>query len=208
MKRKKDMGVFFAGIFLLALGAALSAKAGIGTTPMAVLPVVGSMISDFSVGQLSAALNLVFVLVQWLILRSRFTKSMLIQIPLSFIFGFFIDFWLFLLFWLNPTNYIFQWFICLLSIAVGAFGIYLEIGANCWTLSGDGLVHILSKELKKDFGKVKISFDIFLVSIAIVLSLWNFGRLEGVREGTLVAALFFGACVNFYKRKLCFFGEF
>ncbi len=208
MKRKLQYIYFFLGIFLLALGAALSTKAGIGTTPMAVLPVVGSMITDFSVGQLSAAMNLSFVFVQWLILRSRFTKRMLIQIPLSFLFGFFIDFWLFVLFWLNPVHYLFQWAVCILSIIVGSLGIYFEIGAACWTLSGDGLVHIISKEYRKDFGKVKISFDILLVTLAALLSLWNFGELKGVREGTLAAAVFFGICVNFYKKKLCFFEGF
>lgn len=208
MKQRSQYTYFFLGIFLLALGAALSTKAGIGTTPMAVLPVVGSLITGFTVGQLSAALNLVFILIQWLILRSRFTKRMLIQIPLSFLFGFFIDFWLFLLFWLNPGTYVFQWVVCILSILVGAFGIYLEIGAACWTLSGDGLVHIIAREYKKDFGKVKIFFDSILVALAAILSLWNFGGLEGVREGTLAAAVFFGICVNFYKRKLCFFEEF
>ena len=208
MNRRTQYIYFFTGIFLLALGAALSTKAGIGTTPMAVLPVVGSMITDFTVGQLSAAMNLSFVLFQWLILRSRFTRSMLIQIPLSFIFGFFIDFWLSLLFWLNPSNYLFQWLLCIVSILVGSFGIYLEIGAACWTLSGDGLVHIISKEYGKDFGKVKVAFDIILVSLAVVLSLWNFGKLQGVREGTLAAAVFFGICVNVYKRKFCFFGYF
>lgn len=196
---------FLLGIFLLALGAALSTKAGLGTTPMAVVPLVGSLMTDFSQGQLSTALNLTFILIQWLILRSRFTKKMLIQIPLSFIFGFFIDFCLLLLFWLNPVHYLIQWLVCMISILVGALGIYFEIGAALWTLSGDGLVNILTIEYKKNFGKVKILFDMTLVTIAVIMSLSYFGSLQGVREGTLVAALTYGGVANFYRRKLPFF---
>ena len=42
------------------------------------------------------------------------------------------------------------------------------------------------------FGNMKMAFDITLVCISIVLSLSFLGQLDGVREGTVAAALLVG----------------
>ncbi|MDE6448506.1 MAG: hypothetical protein K2L41_00315, partial [Muribaculaceae bacterium] len=52
----------------------------------------------------------------------------------------------------------------------------------------------------KDFGHTKVVFDISLVTGAMLLSLAFCGHIEGVREGTVVAALCTGFLVNFLAR--------
>lgn len=55
---------------------------------------------------------------------------------------------------------------------------------------------------KKEFGFLKIALDVVMVLIAIVLSLIFFGRIEGIREGTVITALLVGLFVKFFRQLL------
>ena len=50
----------------------------------------------------------------------------------------------------------------------------------------------MSKRFKLPVSTCKIIFDVFIVSIAIVLSLLFFKTLVGVREGTVIIAVLVG----------------
>ena len=52
------------------------------------------------------------------------------------------------------------------------------------------------------FGKIKVIFDWSLVAIAAVISLYYFGTIEGIREGTLVSAFATGMLVKFFMNML------
>ena len=60
----------------------------------------------------------------------------------------------------------------------------------------------LSRRLHKEFGNVKVGFDVTLVLIAVLLSLGFTRSIEGVREGSVVAALITGYIVNFLNHKI------
>ena len=82
------------------------------------------------------------------------------------------------------------------------FGIALAVIANILYNSGEGLVKAISDTTKKNFGKTKIVFDICWVVIAAVLSWLFFGKIVGIREGTLIAALLTGWVVNLITKPL------
>lgn len=67
-------------------------------------------------------------------------------------------------------------------------------------LPGDGAVVAIAEVLKKDFGKVKPFFDLTIVSMGVILSLYYLGHLEGVREGTIFAAIIVGFIIQFYNK--------
>lgn len=54
------------------------------------------------------------------------------------------------------------------------------------------------------FGKVKVVFDWTLVGLAVASSLLLMGRVEAVREGTLVSAVLVGVLVRLFSRKVPF----
>ena len=54
----------------------------------------------------------------------------------------------------------------------------------------------------KEFGKFKVIFDFTLVTVAIILSLIFTQRIEGVREGSLIAACITGYIVSFLNNKI------
>ena len=64
-------------------------------------------------------------------------------------------------------------------------------------MSGEFFVRVISRRFKKDFGYVKLGFDITLVVIACLLALIFLSGIRGVREGTILAALTVGPIVHF-----------
>lgn len=73
-----------------------------------------------------------------------------------------------------------------------AAGVSLEVKAGGVVLAGEGVVLAICKVLPAKFGYMKVVFDVTLVVTACILSLVFTGRLQGVREGTVAAALMVG----------------
>ena len=188
----------------MAIGVALSIKANLGTSPVSCVPYVYSLGFPLTVGLLSIIVNVLIILLQIVLLRKDYQLIQLIQLPVALIFGFFIDFAMFLTSGIQTSNYILQWVLCLLSCAIIAFGVFLEVKANVTYLAGEGLSLAISKAFHKEFGKAKVGVDASLVIIGVVSSFILLHRLEGIREGTIAAALLVGTIARFYSRKMKF----
>ena len=71
-----------------------------------------------------------------------------------------------------PANsYLVRIIMVVIGILVLGFGISLSVIADVIMNSGEAFVKAVSDTLDKDFGNVKIAFDVFYVIIAIALSL-------------------------------------
>ena len=143
------------------------------------------------------------ILGQILILRRKFQPIQLLQIPLSFLFGYFTDFGMWAFSWASPELYPLRLVnICCGTIILG-FGIALCVIANAVMNSGEAFVKAVSDTTRKDFGTLKICFDVSCVVIALVLSLLFFDfTIQGTREGTLIAALCTGMVIKFFTPRL------
>ena len=75
-------------------GIALVVKSLLGTSPISSLPYVLSLISPFTFGQTTFAVNMVFVVFELLMLRRDFPAVFWLQIPVTILFGFCIDFFM------------------------------------------------------------------------------------------------------------------
>ena len=69
-------------------------------------------------------------------------------------------------------------------------------------MSAEGFVKYASRYCNKEFGKFKVYFDITLVSLAVVISLMFTQRIEGIREGSFIAACITGYIVTFLNQKI------
>ena len=76
-------------------------------------------------------------------------------------------------------------------------GVVLELKPNVAIMSAEGFVKYAARRYNRDFGKLKVRFDITLVTMAALLSLALSGTVEGIREGTAIAALTTGYTVSF-----------
>lgn len=194
--------LFCVSLFVNALGIAFITKAALGTSPITSVTYVLSMFTPFTIGQWTIMLNLLFVVIEPFLMSCQDLKSdlrmYLLQIPISFCFGMFIDLCMhYILFWLNPLSYLNMIVALLIGCVILAVGIALEVKANAAMMAGEYFVKVITRRFRGEFGYIKLGFDIVLVALACLLSLIFMSGIYGVREGTVVAALIVGPIVHF-----------
>ena len=202
MKKITRYLIYLLSLFIISLGASLSIKANLGTSPLICLPYVSSLITKFSVGEVMFVFTILFILIQVILLRKDFEKRQYLQLIIGTIFSFFIDFSLMLVNFINPVGYVNQMLLLLISCVVVAFGVLLEIKTEIVYLPADGVIVAISKVVKIEFPKVKPFVDTSMVIIAAVLSIIFLGYLAGVREGTIISAIIIGPIVKILKKYL------
>lgn len=188
----KRIALLCFGLIVMAFGVAFSIKGALGTSPISSVPYVTAKISGLSVGTTTIIMNFVFVLIQIAILRSRYDWFQLLQFPAAILFGTMIDAAGYVLQGITFSNYFQQWLLCIVGIFLVALGISLEVSANLVTTAGEGVVLAICKVVPVKFSNMKIIFDVTLVCISTTLSFVFLGHLDGVREGTVAAAIFVG----------------
>lgn len=193
--------LFVASLFINAFGIAFITKALLGTSPITSVTYVLSLFTPFTMGIWTILLNLLFVVLEpFLMTRRELREDLrmyLLQIPIAFCFGLFIDFSMFMLFWLEPSAYVMKVTVLLIGCIILALGIALEVKANAAMMAGEYFVKAITRRFHGEFGYVKLGFDITLLTIACILSLVFLSDIQGVREGTVVSALLVGPIVHF-----------
>lgn len=193
--------LFVASLFINAFGIAFITKALLGTSPITSVTYVLSLFTPFTMGIWTILLNLLFVVLEpFLMTRRELREDLrmyLLQIPISFCFGLFIDFSMFMLSWLEPSAYVMQVTVLLIGCIILALGIALEVKANAAMMAGEYFVKTITRRFHGEFGYIKLGFDITLLTIACILSLVFLSDIQGVREGTVVSALLVGPIVHF-----------
>ena len=180
------------GLTIMAFGVAFSIKAALGTSPISSVPYVTSTISGLSVGTTTIIMNFMFVLIQIAILRKKYDWFQLLQFPAAIVFGTMIDVAEYVLKPISFSNYFEQWLLCVVGIFLVALGVSVEVMANLVTAAGEGIVLAICQVAPVKFSNMKVAFDVTLVCISIALSFIFLGHLDGVREGTIAAAVFVG----------------
>ena len=84
----------------------------------------------------------------------------------------------------------------LISLFFVAVGVFLYVNADLLPLPSEGVMLAFSKKTKVPFHLCKMGFDCAVVVIAALISLIIKGELLGVREGTIIAAIFVGIIIK------------
>ncbi len=178
---------FTVALLVCALGVALVTNACLGTSPITSLPYALSAIFPLSV-------------VQKALLGRYFTVGHLMQIPAVFLFGLFIDGWMWATSYLVTDVYWQQMLMCLVGSMVLGLGVSLEIISNATVLPGEGMVVAIVFRTHKNFGNIKVLVDSSMVLAAVLLSLAVLHTIVGLREGTIISAVLVGMSVRFFSR--------
>ncbi|MDL2280992.1 DUF6198 family protein [Selenomonadales bacterium OttesenSCG-928-I06] len=189
------------GLFISGLGIALIAKANLGLTPIATLPFVISRVFTLSLGLGMMITSSLMVLTQIIILGKNFEKMQYLQFAMGFVLGLSVDISLYFLTLLNPENYFSQMTVLFLGCIILSFGISIQVIQNLILMPAEALVKVISEKLSKGFGPIKVYFDVFIVALAIGISIVFLDGLEGVREGTIILALVSGMFIRFFLRR-------
>lgn len=200
----KRYALFIISLFFSALGVAFTKHAELGVSPISsVANVMSCKFESLSLGNWLIIWNCMLIFGQIIILRKCFKPIQLLQIPLSFLFGWFTDLGMLIVSPIPVSSYAVRLAMVIAGIVILSFGISLSVIANVIMNSGEAFVKALSDKIHKNFGNVKIAFDVACVLIALILSLIFFDfSIVGTREGTVISALLTGAVVKFFNNRL------
>lgn len=198
--------MFIFGLYFLSAGVVLIVRSALGTTPISSVNYVMSLNSPLSLGACTFMINMLLIVGQFWLIRERRSRQdtieILLQIPFSFVFAAFIDLNMALTSGLVPANYAMSLLLLLVGCVVQAIGVVLEIKPRVAMMSAEAFVKYASQRYNMEFGKVKVRFDIALVLMAVILSLIFTRYIEGVREGSVIAACMTGYIVSFLNNKI------
>lgn len=196
--------LFIISLFFSALGVAFTKHGELGVSPISSIANIMSYRFPFlSLGTWLIIWNCALLVGQICILHRKFQLVQLLQIPLSFVFGWFTDFGMWLMSFIPANSYLMRLTMVAIGIIILSLGISLSVIADVIMNSGEAFVKAVSDTFRKDFGNVKIAFDVIYVLIAIALSLLFFDfRIVGTREGTILSALLTGIVVKFFCNHL------
>ena len=188
------------GLFVNGLGVSFITKAGLGTSPITSIPYTLSLGFTPTVGMFTLVFNIFLIILQVILLRLNFQLQNLFQLPIIALFSFFIDLTMSLLGFMQPETYAMKVVSLIVGCLILGFGVFMEMVANVAMLPGEATVRAVSDVFSTDFGKTKIAFDSSMTVIAAILSFIMFRHLDGVREGTIVAAILVGFIARLFKK--------
>lgn len=196
----KNYAILVFGLFIMSFGVALSVKSELGTTPISCIPNVLKYAIPLSLGTITIIFNVLLIVIQVIILKNEFQRKQWMQLVVTIIFGYFIDFALYVLTPLEPTDYISQWILCIISCFIIALGVYIEVKSNAIVLPGEGVSLAVRHVTHIEFGKIKTAFDSSNFIIGGLLSLLLYGGFRGIGLGTIFAGIVVGYIVRFYRK--------
>ena len=172
--------IFLFGLVVLSLGIAIVTHAGLGTGTVSSAAIVLSRQTGLSMGLFVKAVK---------------------QLPVCAFFGAVFDVAMWVTSLLEPTNYGWAFMQVFLGTCLTGLGVSAMVFARLLVLPPEGFVIAVMHRFGGSFGTIRTSVDVFLVAISVSMSLFFFGTIYGVREGTLISALFAGRMANGFLRR-------
>lgn len=200
--------IFGISLLVIALGISIITRSDLGTSPITSVPYVASLNTPLSLGTYFFFFTIFLIILQVIMLGKKGVLErkveLLMQFPVALVLSVFTDFGM----WITAAWMPELYYVKIVSLVIGclvlAFGICLEVIADVTMISAEYTIQFATMRLKKDFGTIKICFDVSLVLLA-ALGSWLFsGRIDGVREGTIIAALITGPFVRMIMPRLAF----
>lgn len=195
-------GLFLVGLFVASMGVAFSTKAGLGTSPVASVPYSVSLVSGaLSFGGWLNLLSVIQIAVQVAVLKGRCNYiEITVQTVLAFVYGYLTDLSCFLISGISLSSYPMRFLFMLLGCIILALGIWIQLKGGVAMLPGEAMNRAISKVSGLRYENIKIFFDILYIAASAVICLALLGRLEGVREGSIIAAFAVGSLIKLYNR--------
>lgn len=203
--------IYCLALLLMAFGVALSVNSDLGVSPVNSLPYVVSQILGLQMGTCVTGIFCFYILLQIIILRKEFQLYNLLQIVFSTIFGYFVDFAKMIVGDFRIPTYFGQLAMLAMSIPLIAVGVLMYMDVQLVPMPMEGLSSCLATKLNRPFPSMKTIVDCIVVLTGIVLCFVFLGKLDGIREGTIITALVTGKVIALLKvyltpvlQKICF----
>ena len=178
----------------MAMGVAFSIVSLLGTTPISSISYSLALITNIDIGITTFLFNASLIVIQFIILRSKFHKKRLLQFINCVLFGYFTDVALHIVSFIPFDASLWMCGLFLvISIFLTAFGIFVYMPANIAPLPGEGCVEAIAITTGLRFSSIKIAFDATMVVLSLVMcGLFYTNILGAVNIGTFISAFFVG----------------
>ena len=189
----KRVLIYLAGLFVMTIGIAISVKANLGVTPVSSVPYTITCVWGLEMGKATILFHSFLVLLQIILLRKKFKIKNLLQIAAGIVFGYFTTFCNWCVSFLpTPENIVLR--ICMVpaSTLFIAFGIFLYLPTDIMPLAAEGVTQAVSQVSGIKFSKVKIGFDVSVVTVSLITCLIFIKGMGSVGIGTVIAAVLVG----------------
>ena len=189
------------GLYLITLGVAFSIKSGLGSAPVSSIPYAMDLIWAIEIGVATFIFHAILVGIELLLLRKAFKPKHFLQVFVGVLFGAFTSFSVSLMGFVPPAgNLIIAFLMSFLSIFLIALGLFFYVPTNIVPLSVEGVTQAIAIVTNRPFSKIKVYFDICVVSTALILSYGFLGEFGSVGIGTILGALLIGTTVKYIHR--------
>lgn len=189
------------GLYLITLGVAFSIKSGLGSAPVSSIPYAIDLIWLINIGVATFLFHAVLVAIEWILLRDNFHRKHFLQVFVGVLFGVFTSFSVSLMNFIPPAdNILIAFVMSILSIFLIALGLFFYVPTNLIPLSVEGVTQAIAIVSNRPFSRIKVYFDITVVSTALILSYGFLGQFGSVGIGTVLGALFIGTTVKYIHR--------
>ena len=198
--------LFLIGLFIASMGVAFSAKAGLGTSPVASVPYSVSLVNtSLTFGGWLNLLSVIQIAIQIIVMKGKCNYiEIAVQTVLAFVYGYLTNFSVWLIRGITITTYPMQFVFMLLGCFILALGIWIQFKGSVAMLPGEAMNRAISKVSGFKYENIKIFFDILYIAIAAAICLIFLGKLKGVREGSIIAAILVGSIIKLYN---CIFNK-
>jgi uncharacterized membrane protein YczE len=122
-----------------------------------------------------------------------------IQTVLAFVYGYLTNFSCFLIKDLTADTYPVQFAYMLIGCFVLALGIWIQVKGNVAMLPGEAMNRAISIRSGKRYENIKILFDVIYIVVSALICLVFLHKLQGVREGSIIAAVLVGNIIKLYE---------
>lgn len=182
--------LYLVGALLLGFGIVLCVKSEMGVSPINSIPYVASHLAPLSLGTFSIFFYLLNIALELILSPRKQWVGILLQLPVSLLFGLVIDLWDALL---PAAGGLPLRILCLCgSLFFTAFGIMLIVTARLVPDPPTGAVQTISRAAAKPLGTVKIFYDCGCVVFSLLLGLLGAHRVIGFGVATIASAICVG----------------
>ena len=188
--------IFCAGLVILSLGIDLNTKTQLGISPINSVPFNVHKLTGLPLWVCVYAFYMVFILMQWLLLKKDFHPIQFLQIGTSFVCSILIQFFddrLPLL-----TTPVSQYLVLVLAVVLTAIGSAVTAGMHLTPNPGEGAAAAIGTAMKKDFALGKNVLDLGCVVLSVAITLIFTRKIMNIGIGTLVSMLFTGRVVKLF----------
>lgn len=203
--------LYVVGLFVLAMGIALSVNTNLGTSAVNSTPLVLSYITSIDLGICVVLVYIFFIALQILILRRNFRWISLTQLIFSSLFGYFVNLTQFIIGDFALPTLAGKIVMLVASIICIGIGVALYVEVDLIPMPMEGLTLAIATKTPTPFHTIKTVVDCLCVLLASTLSLIFLHALVGVHIGTVITALTAGKMVGIvkvrispYVKRICF----